>query len=156
MSDSNDDRPFRPFQSQYRWPGVDLLAYKEEGSAPFRSVTRQVLFSGNGLTGELRYFEVGPGGHSTLERHQHAHGVMILKGRGHAMVGRAVSAVAPYDLVTIPGWSWHQFRAPADEALGFLCMVNAERDKPQLPTEADLAMLRADDAVAAFLDGLAG
>jgi hypothetical protein len=36
--------------------------------------------------------------------------------------------------------------------MGFLCMVNAERDKPQLPTEDDLAALRANPAVAAFLD----
>jgi hypothetical protein len=31
-------------------------------------------------------------------------------------------------------------------------MVNAERDKPQLPTATDLADLRANPAVAAFLD----
>ena len=34
---------------------------------------------------------------------------------------------------------------------GFLCMVNAERDKPQLPTAEDLAKLQADETVAAFL-----
>ena len=37
------------------------------------------------------------------------------------------------------------------EPLGFLCMVNAERDKPQLPTAEDLAKLQADKTVAAFL-----
>ena len=40
----------------------------------------------------------------------------------------------PFDLVTIPSWTWHQFRATDGEPLGFLCMVNAERDRPQLPT----------------------
>jgi hypothetical protein len=29
--------------------------------------------------------------------------------------------------------------------------VNAERDKPQLPEEADLAALRADPAIAGFI-----
>jgi hypothetical protein len=31
-------------------------------------------------------------------------------------------------------------------------MVNAERDKPQLPTPDDLARLRADPTIAAFLE----
>jgi hypothetical protein len=48
--------------------------------------------------------------------------------------------------------TWHQFRAGADAPLGFLCMVNAERDRPQLPQAADLEMLRKDGEVAAFLD----
>jgi len=32
-------------------------------------------------------------------------------------------------------------------------MVNAERDKPQLPTADDVARLRRNLAIAAFLDG---
>jgi S-methyl-1-thioxylulose 5-phosphate methylthiotransferase len=47
--------------------------------------------------------------------------------------------------------TWHQFRATKGEPLGFLCMVNAERDKPQLPSDEDLAQMRTDPAVAAFL-----
>jgi hypothetical protein len=35
--------------------------------------------------------------------------------------------------------------------MGFLCMVNAERDRPQLPDEEDLRRLRSDPKVAAFL-----
>jgi hypothetical protein len=37
--------------------------------------------------------------------------------------------------------------------MGFLCMVNALRDKPQLPDENDLRALRGDPAIAAFLAG---
>ncbi len=48
--------------------------------------------------------------------------------------------------------TWHQFRATRGEPLGFLCMVDAVRDRPQLPTEEDLAALRRDPAVARFLD----
>ena len=59
----------------------------------------------------------------------------------------------PYDLVNIPSWTWHQFRATRGEPLGFLCMVNAERDKPQLPSPDELRQLRSDRRVAAFLDG---
>jgi hypothetical protein len=59
--------------------------------------------------------------------------------------------VKPFDLITIPGWTWHQFRATAGETFGFLCMVNMTRDRPVLPSEADLARMRANPAVAAFL-----
>ena len=38
--------------------------------------------------------------------------------------------------------AWHQFRATKGEPLGFLCMVNAERDRPQLPSADDVARLR--------------
>ena len=47
--------------------------------------------------------------------------------------------------------TWHQFRAADDEPLGFLCLVNTDRDRPALPTEADLADLRRDPTVAAFI-----
>lgn len=125
----------------YRWDGVDLLAYKEEGSAPFKAITRQTLFHDDRLGCELRYFEVAPGGYSTLERHEHVHAVMILRGRGQCLLADAVTEVEPHDLVTIPPWTWHQFHASRGEPLGFLCMVNRERDKPQLPTDAERAEL---------------
>ncbi len=142
----------RPAQGGFRWEGVELLAYKEQGSAPFKAITRQVLFKRPELGCELRYFEMQPGGHSTLERHEHAHAVMIFRGRGTCLVGGEVREVAAPDLVFIPPMTWHQFRATADEPFGFLCMVNAERDKPQLPSEAELLELKKDPAAAAFLD----
>jgi mannose-6-phosphate isomerase-like protein (cupin superfamily) len=149
--DQDRSAPFRRFQD-WRWEGVAHLPYKEDGAAPFKSVTRQVLFHEPDMGCELRYFEVAPGGHSTLERHEHAHAVLILRGRGEAMVGGDIRPLATNDLVSIPPWAWHQFRATAGEPLGFLCMVNALRDRPQLPTEDELAALRAVPDVAAFLD----
>jgi len=136
-----------------RWAGVDLRLYKDEDAAPFRAVSRQILFSDPRLMGELRYFEVAPGGYSTLERHEHMHAVMILSGMGRALVGTAIHAVKPHDLITIAPWTWHQFRAAPNDKLGFLCMVDAARDRPQLPTPDELAALRADPAVARFLAG---
>ena len=137
----------------FRWERVDLLAYKQDGDAPFAGITRQTLFASPELGCELRYFEVEPDGHSTLERHLHVHAVMILGGSGHCLVGRRVHAVRTHDLVHIAPMTWHQFRATRGEALGFLCMVNASRDKPQLPSAAALAELAAEPRVAAFLAG---
>jgi len=135
----------------YRWEGVTELPYKEDDRALFRSVTRQVLFSDPAMQGELRYFEVAPGGFSTLERHAHMHAVLVLRGRGHCLVGDEVKQIELRDLITVPPMTWHQFRATAAEPLGFLCMVNAARDKPQLPSEKDLARLASNAKIAAFL-----
>jgi quercetin dioxygenase-like cupin family protein len=151
---SADDLPiFRDGPDGFRWAGVELMKYKEDGSAPFKAISRQVLFSDPNLASELRYFEIEPGGFSTLERHEHVHAVMILRGRGTCFVGEKVRAVGIRDLVAIAPWTWHQFRATAGEALGFLCLVNTQRDRPQLPNAEDLASLRAIPGVAEFLDG---
>jgi len=143
----------RAASDDFRWEGVEERPYKEDERALYRTITRQVLFCDPQMAGELRYFEVAPGGFSTLERHEHMHGVLILRGRGHCLVGDDVKRLDTRDLVTVPPMAWHQFRATADEPLGFLCMVNAERDKPQLPTPDDVVRLRRNHAIAAFLDG---
>jgi quercetin dioxygenase-like cupin family protein len=152
------DRPsrVRAFREGFRWDGIERVPYKEEGEAPFKAVSRQLLFADPDLACELRYFEIDAGGFSTLERHRHSHAVMILRGRGRCLIGADVRDLAACDLVTIPAWTWHQFRASGDEALGFLCMVNAVRDRPQLPSAEDLARLNADPRIAAFLSGASG
>ncbi|MGZ8993840.1 MAG: cupin domain-containing protein [Burkholderiaceae bacterium] len=123
----------------YGWQHVDRLQYKDEGSAPFKDITRQVLFSQPDHASELRYFEIAPGGYSTLERHQHTHAVLILRGRGTVRIGSDLQPIAEHDLVTVDPLTWHQFHAASDEALGFLCLVSKERDKPMLPTDQQLA-----------------
>jgi quercetin dioxygenase-like cupin family protein len=145
--------PVRPKLDALRWRGVDVLAYKQDAQSPFRDVTRQVLFDDPALACQLRYFEVAPGGYTTLERHEHAHAVVIQRGAGRVLVGDRVFDVREHDLVHVPALTWHQFRAASDAPLGFLCMVNAARDRPQLPAPDDLAALRALPEVAAFLDG---
>ena len=151
MSKISRDRPVHRKARDYRWDGVDELPYKEDGRALFKSITRQVLFSDSELRAELRYFEVAAGGFSTLERHEHMHAVLILRGRGQCLIGGEVKSLETRDLVTVPPLTWHQYRATTGEPLGFLCMVDAQRDKPQLPTAEDLARLTADPAVAEFL-----
>jgi quercetin dioxygenase-like cupin family protein len=143
--------PYRPRSGPMRWREVEVLEYKREHGASFREVTRQVLFDDPLLSCQLRYFEVAPGGHTTLERHEHAHAVLIECGRGRCLVGDRVYDVAEHDLVHVPSLTWHQFRADKNEPLGFLCMVNAVRDRPQLPTMDDLRRLREDAAVAEFI-----
>ncbi len=47
--------------------------------------------------------------------------------------------------------TWHQFRATSNEPLGFLCLVNVERDRPILPNEEELAEMKKAGDVAKFL-----
>lgn len=138
-------------ETAFRWEGIEVQVYKNEGDAPFKDVTRQLLFSAPDLACQLRYFEVANGGYTTLERHQHSHSVMILRGQGSCLVGKRIFAVKPHDLVAVPPMTWHQFRADQDEPLGFLCLVSAERDRPQLPTEDQLQQLRQELEVARFI-----
>ena len=134
-----------------RWDGVPVLNYKEEGTH-FRAISRQVLFEGGPkLSAELRYFEIEPEGHSTLERHDHVHSVMVIRGRGQCLVGDSVYDLIENDLVSVPSSTWHQFRATSDQPLGFLCLVNSERDRPERPDELSVAQLRALPYVGKFI-----
>jgi len=142
---------YRPQSGSMRWPEVEVLEYKREPGVSFREVTRQVLFDDPLLSCQLRYFEVAPGGHTTLERHEHAHAVLIERGRGRCLVGDRLYDLAIHDLVHVPPMTWHQFQASKDEPLGFLCMVNAVRDRPTLPSAEDLERLREDPALAQFI-----
>jgi len=135
------DKLVRRHNGAFRWEGVDVLAYKQEGSAPFKDVTRQVLFDSEDPPAQLRYFEVAPGGHTTLERHEHVHAVMVIRGRGECLIGDKAHEIRQNDLVSVPPMTWHQFHAAADEPLGFLCLVASNRDRPQLPAEHEVAAI---------------
>ena len=150
---TSSDPPIHRQAKDFRWEAVEVLPYKEDDRALFRAITRQVLFCDQAQESELRYFEVAPGGFSTLERHEHTHNVLILRGRGHCLIGREVRRLATHDLVAVPPMTWHQFRATTDEPLGFLCMVNTARDKPQLPSAEDVKNLEQEPKIADFLRG---
>jgi mannose-6-phosphate isomerase-like protein (cupin superfamily) len=77
--------------------------------------------------------------------------VMIIRGRGQCLVGDAVYEIAGNDLVYIPSMTWHQFRATTSEPLGFLCLVNVHRDKPERPDAASTAALQKLPKVAEFI-----
>jgi len=119
----------------FRWEGVPIREYKT-GDGLYRGVTRHTLL-GEG-TGEeafnfiTRYFEVEPGGYSTLERHRHPHAVVVIRGRGRVMLGDTTHDIAPFDCIYVAPGVAHQFRASGEEPLGFLCTVDRERDRPEV------------------------
>ena len=121
----------------FRWQGIEVREYKADG-APYKDVTRQtVLGDGEGeadLTFLTRYFEIQPGGYSTLERHRHPHAVVVIRGRGRVALGERTYDLAPFDCVYVAPGAVHQFEASAGEPLGFLCIVDRVRDRPELVT----------------------
>lgn len=115
-------------------------------------MTKQILFDNEAdLPVQFRYFQVEKDGFSSLEKHEHMHLVLIFKGKGHALLGSDVHEVREGDLITIPPWQWHQFRADAGDILGFLCLVNHDRDIPVYPTEEELLALKRNPEIEKFL-----
>ncbi len=131
-----------------RWTETPVLGYKQDGTTSFRDITKQILFEGGEMRFQWRYFEVAPGGYSSLERHEHEHAVMVVRGAGRVLLQDKVYDISLYDLILTPPMTWHQFQPTGDEPLGFLCIVNAERDRPQLPTPEELEQLRRNPEVA--------
>jgi S-methyl-1-thioxylulose 5-phosphate methylthiotransferase len=75
----------------------------------------------------VRYFEVPPGAHTTLERHEHDHGVVIQAGRARVTLGDDVHELEPGDVVYVAGGELHCFEALGDEPLGFICVAPPAR-----------------------------
>lgn len=75
----------------------------------------------------MRYFEVQPEGSTSLDSHEHDHGVVILRGRGQVRLGDYVSEVSFGDAIYVPPYELHQFSCVGHEPLGFLCVVPARR-----------------------------
>jgi ribulose-bisphosphate carboxylase large chain len=118
----------------FTWEGVPVEPYKAT-TALWKGITRRELAGKRGESQgfHVRYFEIAPGGHSTLEQHAHEHVVIPIRGRGEAQFGCYVYRVTFGDVVYVAPNDPHQFRCPDDasEPFGFLCMVNADRDAPR-------------------------
>lgn len=121
----------------YQWPGIDRKEYK---SVPDRydRVSRFVLLGEKedeqGLNFQTRYFEIGTGGYSSLEKHRHPHTVVIIRGEGSMILGNAYKQIAQFDTVYIAPETVHQFHADKGSPLGFICIVDRYRDRPEVPS----------------------
>jgi quercetin dioxygenase-like cupin family protein len=131
----------------FAWVGINVQGYRAgQEDLPdqgYRGVSRHTITSGaNEKCGfEVRYFEIEPGGYTRLERHEHVHSVTALRGRGYAIVGENVHPIRGHDHIYVPPMTLHQFVNDGDEAFGFICVVDAGRDRPVLPDAAELRAL---------------
>lgn len=121
------------FLPDFTWQGVPLEPYKAD-SETWRGMSRRELIGKRGESPRfhVRYFEIAPGGYSTLEKHQHEHVVVVLRGRGEVQLNCRIYPVGFGDVIYVCPEEPHQLRCPEGESepFGFLCVVNAERDRP--------------------------
>lgn len=118
-------------RSGCRWMGIEPEPYKTEAGG-WADITRWSLVGtrGESTRFHLRYFEIAPGGCSSLERHQHEHVVIAVRGHGEILLEDRWEPLHPGDVAyTAPGCV-HQVRPVGDEPFGFFCIVDAERDRP--------------------------
>lgn len=123
----------------YEWQGVEKKAYKKNVSL-FRNVHRFTLLGSEipELNFETRYFEIGPGGHSSLEKHRHPHSVIVIRGSGSVILNDTITSLSIHDVVYIAPETIHQFHADTEEPLGFICIVDRYRDKPVVPENSEI------------------
>jgi quercetin dioxygenase-like cupin family protein len=116
--------------SDFQWEGVGLQAYE---SSEVRGVSvRWLIGPGEGAPNfAVRYFEIAPGERTSLDRHEHDHGVVVLRGHGKVLLGKEVLEVSFGDAVYVSPDEVHQFICVGDEPLGFLCVIPAPRGENQ-------------------------
>ncbi len=124
-----------PLTEAFEWIGRETHAYKDDEALPFRGMKRVELVGRHGerTAFNLRYFEVAPGGWSSLEKHLHAHAVIAARGRGVLVMGERRVELKAHDVAYIASMTVHQLRNESDQPFGFYCIVDRHRDRPMPP-----------------------
>jgi len=143
MIAGNEEKPNRRAFHDFRWEGVEKVGYKGQTSGDtFYNVDRQNIISeADGVNFDVRYFECGQGGFTTLEKHEHVHIVMIARGQGRVIIRGHVYEARPNDFFVIPSWAPHQLVNAGEEPFAFFCSVNARRDKFVLLSREEIGEL---------------
>lgn len=120
------------FRRDWNWEGRDSSPYKDAGDLAFRGVRRVELVGkfGERTRCDLRYFEVEPGGHTSLEKHVHTHVVIGARGEGVLLLGDRRMPLRRLDVACVGPLETHQLRNETAEPFGFFCVVDHDRDRP--------------------------
>jgi len=121
---------------QYNWQDVEKKIYKTD-TQNFKDIHRFTLLGDDipELNFQTRYFEIQPGGYSSLEQHRHPHSVIVIRGSGSLVLGNEIFELGMHDVVYISPETIHQFHADENEPLGFICIVDRYRDRPSIPSD---------------------
>ncbi|MGH8162141.1 MAG: RuBisCO large subunit C-terminal-like domain-containing protein [Gammaproteobacteria bacterium] len=128
-------RSLIPALESFRWEDREDQVYKTTQELDFRGVRRVELIGRNGerCSFELRYFELEPGGYTSLEKHVHTHVLIGARGHGVVVTGEARCAMRPDDVAYVAPLQVHQLRNESDAPFGFYCIVDRARDRPMPP-----------------------
>ena len=139
MSESISTSRIIRSKKPYRWEGIENDAYGDVTSNAANSaagpvvkgIERHVLFGDEcACSFHQRYFEIEPGGYSRLEKHQHVHCVVCVRGVGTILLDGKPQEIGFMDAVYVGPGAPHQLRNDGTEPFGFFCTVDAERDDP--------------------------
>ncbi|HNH85220.1 MAG TPA: cupin domain-containing protein [Acidobacteriota bacterium] len=143
---------FTRYSGNFRWEGIATKEYKpSEGDMPgFCGILRQTLFGQpeDAVGFEVRYFEIEPGGWSSLECHGHSHAVIGLRGKGQILLGSEVKSLGFLDLAYIGPNQIHRLANDSNETFGFICIVDHHRDRPLSLNPEDVPHLMANPETA--------
>jgi quercetin dioxygenase-like cupin family protein len=115
------------------WDYASVIPHVYEGGAAPGAVRRILIGRDEGATDfVVRYFTIPPGGHSSHESHAHPHAVVIVQGGGTVLLNDSWHAVNVGDAVFIEPDEIHQFKAHADQPLGFICVI-PPKESPHKP-----------------------
>lgn len=117
----------------FQWEGRPEAEYKADQALPFEGVRRVELVgkAGEASAFDLRYFEIAPGGYTSLEQHAHVHTVIGARGEGRAWIEGEEVAVRVNDVIYVDSLEAHQLKNPGQEPFGFYCIVDRDRDRPR-------------------------
>ncbi len=123
-------------QKKLAWQEAEKQSYKEDSNLPFKGVSRVELFGKNqpGTDFDLRYFELKPGGFTSLEKHAHHHVIIGVQGQGELVINDKTFAVSPHDIFKVASFEVHQLRNQGPDPFGFYCIVDHVRDQPVNPS----------------------
>lgn len=145
------------FRSDYRWEGVPTRPYKDVPADWAQAVRCVLIGAGQEATDfHLRYFELAPGGYTSLEKHGHAHVIVAVRGKGIVVAAPHRFDVAPLDTVYIAPEAPHQIINASHEPFGFLCIVDAVRDRPRALSPDDVRRLMDNPALREVIRPAAG
>jgi quercetin dioxygenase-like cupin family protein len=132
---------FYNYKGNFSWQGIKTEKYKDKRSIRIKDkendwagIVRKVLIGNHNESTKfhLRYFEIAPGGFSSLEKHKHEHVVIGIRGKGKCLCGERNYVLNFLDTLYIVPNAPHQLSNPFKKPFGFLCIVNAKRDKPKI------------------------
>jgi len=123
-------------KGNFTWKGVKTEKYKT-GAGDWAGIVRKVLIGNFNESTKIhiRYFEIASGGYSSFEKHKHEHVVIGIRGKGKVLCDKKNYQLNFLDTLYIAPNTPHQLGNPFQDPFGFLCIVNARRDKPKILTK---------------------
>ena len=116
----------------FRWRGVAARTLPRLAGGTVSGTSRQVLMAGSGgapIAFDVRYFELTPGARTNFEQHRHAHVVIGLRGSGRVRLDRRWLRVGRLDTCYVAPDTPHELHNDRPRPFGFLCIVDASRDR---------------------------